>query len=60
MVKGAPRAASRKNGNSTKPAVSKLGRELRQIAERIAASGEKPLNRRELEREIANRRAGNF
>jgi hypothetical protein len=60
MVKATPRAASRKNGNSTKPDVSKLGRELRRIAERIAASGEKPLNRRELEREVANRRAGNF
>jgi hypothetical protein len=43
-----------------KPAVSKLGRELREIAEKIIASGEKPLTRRELEREIANRRAGNF
>jgi hypothetical protein len=40
--------------------VSKLGRELRRIAEKIAASGEKPLTRRELEREITNRRAGNF
>jgi len=52
--------ASPKNGNSAKPAVSKLGRELRRIAEKIAASGEKPLTRRELEREITNRRAGNF
>jgi hypothetical protein len=30
------------------------------IAERIAGSGEKPLTRRELEREIANRRARDF
>jgi hypothetical protein len=52
--------ASRKNGNSAEPAVSKLGRELRRIAGKIAASGEKPLTRRELEREITNRRAGNF
>jgi len=52
--------ASRKNGNNAKPAVSKLGRELRRIAGKIAASGEKPLTRRELEREITNRRAGNF
>ena len=51
---------SRKNGNNAKPPVSKLGRELRRIAEKIAASGEKPLTRRELECEIANRRAGNF
>jgi hypothetical protein len=60
MVKATTRAVSRKNGNGATPAVSKLGRELRRIAERIAASGEKPLTRRELEREIANRRAGNF
>jgi hypothetical protein len=59
MVKAAA-PASRKNGNSAKPAASKLGRELRRIAEKIAASGEKPLTRRELEREITNRRAGNF
>jgi hypothetical protein len=52
--------ASRKNGNGAKPPVSKLGRELRRIAEKIAASGEKPLTRRDLEREIASRRAGNF
>jgi hypothetical protein len=51
---------SRKNGNSAGPAVSKLGRELRRIREKIEASGEKMLTRRELEREIANRRAGNF
>jgi hypothetical protein len=40
--------------------VWKLGKELRRISEKIAASGEKPLSRRELEREIANRRTGNF
>ena len=40
--------------------VSKLGRDLRRISDKIAASGEKPLTRRELEREIANRRSGNF
>ena len=49
-----------KNGFKAKPAVSKLGRDLRRISDKIAASGEKPLTRRELEREIANRRAGNF
>lgn len=51
---------ARKNGNKAKPAVSKLGKELRRISEKIAASGEKMLTRRELEREIANRRTGNF
>ena len=53
-------SASRKNGAGAKPAVSKLGQDLRRIAEKIAASGEKLLTRRELEREIADRRAGNF
>ena len=38
--------------------VSELGRKLRKIAERIAASGERPLSRRELERELAQRRGG--
>jgi hypothetical protein len=51
---------SRRNGNNPKAPVSRLGREVRRIAEKIAASGEKPLTRRELEREIANRRTGNF
>jgi hypothetical protein len=40
--------------------VSKLGRELRRIREKIDASGEKMLTRRELEREVEDRRAGNF
>jgi hypothetical protein len=40
--------------------VSKLGRELRRIREKIEASGPKMLTRRELEREIPNRRAGTF
>ena len=38
--------------------VSQLGRKLRKIATKIAASGERPLSRRELEREIAQRRGG--
>jgi hypothetical protein len=38
--------------------VSELGRRLRQLSEKIAASGEKPLTRRELERELAERRGG--
>ena len=36
--------------------VSKFGTELRKLAEAYAASGGKLLNRRELEREIAERR----
>jgi hypothetical protein len=52
--------ASRKDGHRVKPGVSKLGRELREIVEKIAVSGEKPLTRRELEPEIASCRAGKF
>jgi hypothetical protein len=44
--------------NNEKPAVSELGRKLRRISEKIAASGEKPLTRRELERELTQRRGG--
>ncbi len=43
-----------------KPAVSKLGRDLRRIRDLIEASGEKMLNREELEQEIADRRLGRF
>jgi hypothetical protein len=60
MAKASDKAAPQKNGDKARPAVSKLGRELRRIREKIEASGEKMLNRRELEREIADRRAGNF
>ena len=60
MAKATDKAAAQKNGHKAKPVVSKLGRDLRRISEKIAASGEKPLTRRELEREIANRRSGNF
>jgi hypothetical protein len=54
------RAAAPKNGHKAKPVISKLGRDLRRIGEKIETSGEKPLTRRELEREVANRRSGNF
>ena len=60
MARATDKAAAPKNGHKVKPVVSKLGRELRRIREKIEASGEKMLNRRELEREIANRRSGNF
>jgi hypothetical protein len=52
--------AAQKNGQKAKPVVSKLGRELRRIREKIDASGEKMFTRRELEREVEDRRAGNF
>jgi hypothetical protein len=60
MAGATDKAAARKNGHKAKPVVSKLGRDLRRLSDKIAASGEKPLTRRELEREIANRRSGNF
>jgi hypothetical protein len=44
------------NGHSSKPLVSELGRALRRLAEKHASSGGKLLNRRELERELAERR----
>jgi hypothetical protein len=46
----------KRNGQPSKPAVSKLGRDLRKISDRIAASGLKPLSRREIEREVKERR----
>jgi hypothetical protein len=58
MATTTSKVADRKNGAKAKPAVSKLGRELRRISERIEASGEKLLTRRELEREVADRRGG--
>ena len=60
MPRTTHKAADRKNGAKAKPAVSKLGRDLRRIREKIEASGEKMLNRRELEREIADRRGGGY
>jgi len=54
------KAATPKNGAKAKPPVSKLGRELRRISEKIASSGEKLLTRRELEREVADRRGGGY
>jgi hypothetical protein len=60
MARATDKAAAQKNGHKAKPVVSKLGRDLRRLSGKIAASGEKPLTRRELEREIADRRSGNF
>lgn len=60
MARVTDKVAAPKNGNKAKPVVSKLGRDLQRIREKIIASGEKMLTRRELEREVANRRAGNF
>jgi hypothetical protein len=48
--------ANRKKGHSQKPPVTPLGKELRKLREKYIASGGKMLNRRELEREVAERR----
>ena len=48
-----------RNGAGTKEKnrpISKLGRDLRAISDKIAASGERPLTRREIAREVAERR----
>jgi hypothetical protein len=52
-----PKTKAEKNGRPQpdRP-VSKLGKQLRRLAEEYAASGGKLLNRRELDREIAERR----
>jgi hypothetical protein len=60
MARATDKAAAQKNGHKAKPAVSRLGRELRRISDKIAASGERPLSRRELEREVAERRGGSY
>ena len=50
------KAAVKKNGYDSKEQVSKLGKELQKLADAYVASGGKLLNRRELDREIAERR----
>ena len=56
MAKNNGRHASPKNGKSEKQPISQLGKDLRKLREQYIASGGKLLNRRELEREIAERR----
>jgi hypothetical protein len=56
MAKASDKKAGEKNGDRAKPAVSKLGKELSRIRQQYIDSGGKLLNRRELEREIAERR----
>jgi len=46
MARATDKAATQKNGHKAKPVVSKLGRDLRRLSDKIAASGEKPLTRR--------------
>jgi hypothetical protein len=56
MVKVMRKPTSRKNGGAREEKVSELGRVLQKLADKYEASGGKLLNRRELEREIAERR----
>jgi hypothetical protein len=56
MAKAIRKFVTRKNGNARGEKVSELGRVLLRLASRYEASGGKLLNRRELEREIAERR----
>ncbi|HEY7389667.1 MAG TPA: hypothetical protein VH640_14220 [Bryobacteraceae bacterium] len=58
MAKLAQSASNYANDRKAEAAASELGRKLRSISERIASSGEKLLTRRELERELAQRRGG--
>ena len=52
----ARKSSAKKNGTKPKEEVSELGRVLRKLRDRYEASGGKFLSRRELEREIAERR----
>lgn len=56
MVNYTEKSTAQKNGGSPKPPVTPLGKELRKLREKYIASGGKLLNRRELEREVAERR----
>ena len=56
MAKATRKFVARKNGDACGEKVSELGRVLERLASRYEASGGKLLNRRELEREIAERR----
>jgi hypothetical protein len=58
MAKSGSKTAAGRNGHPLKeqPKVSELGRVLQKLADKYEASGGKLLNRRELEREIAERR----
>ena len=56
MAKAIRKFAARKNGTTRGEKASELGRGLQRLASRYEASGGKLLNRRELEREIAERR----
>jgi len=56
MAKHIDKPGDHNNGRSPKLPVTRLGRDLRKLREKYIASGGKLLNRRELEREVAERR----
>jgi hypothetical protein len=56
MAKDITKIVGKKNGLTPKPPLTPLGKELRKLREKYIASGGKLLNRRELEREVAERR----
>jgi hypothetical protein len=56
MATASNHARVQSNGRRSKSAVSKVGRELTRISELIEKSGEKLLTRKEIEREVAERR----
>jgi len=56
MAKSIRKRAPQRNGNQPREKISELGRILQRLADKHVASGAKLLNRRELEREIAERR----
>jgi hypothetical protein len=56
MAKRNHKPVDQKNGHAPKSPVTLLGKELRKLREKYIASGGKLLNRRELEREVAERR----
>lgn len=56
MATASNNARVQSNGRPSKSAVSKVGRELTRISELIEKSGEKLLTRKEIEREVAERR----
>jgi hypothetical protein len=55
MARAAAVTPSLKHGPAAEPVVSELGRKLRGISDKIAATAEKPLTRREIEKELAVR-----
>jgi hypothetical protein len=56
MAKRNNKPVDRKNAHSPTPPVTPLGTELQKLRDKYIASGGKLLNRRELDREIAERR----